>query len=122
MSSKPEAPTTKTRLERLQEMAAQDPQNTFLRYGLAQEYANTGCLQEAIAEFGRLLEVSPDYEAAYFHGGRALENLGRLEEARQMYQRGIEVCGRTGNQHAGSEMQAALDELLQRLNRPAGSG
>ncbi len=122
MSSKPEPPITKPRLELLQEMAAQDPQNTFLRYGLAQEYANSGCLQEAIAEFGRLLEVNPDYEAAYFHGGRALENLERLEEARQMYQRGIEVCGRTGNQHTGSEMQAALDELLQRLNRPAGSG
>ena len=122
MSSKPEAPIAKTRLELLQEMATQDPQNEFTRYGLAQEYANSGRLEEAIAEFSRLLEANPDYAAAYFHGGRALESLDRLEEARQMYQRGVEVCGRTGNQHAGSEMQAALDELLQRLNRPAGSG
>ncbi len=115
-NSNPEPPMAKTRLELLQEMTTQDPKNEFTRYGLAQEYANGGRLEEAIAEFSRLLEANPDYAAAYFHGGRALENLGRLEDARQMYQRGIEVCERTGNQHTGSEMQAALDELLQRLN------
>ena len=115
-NSNPEPSMAKTRLELLQEMTTQNPQNEFTRYGLAQEYANSGRLEEAIAEFNRLLEANPDYAAAYFHGGRALESLSRLEDARQMYQRGIEVCERTGNQHTGSEMQAALDELLQRLN------
>jgi tetratricopeptide (TPR) repeat protein len=102
---------TKSRLEMLEEMIAQDPNNSFVRYGLAQEYANNGRLDQAVAEFRRLAEANPDYTAAYFHGGRALHKLGRIEEAREMYQRGIEACTRTGNAHALSEMQAALDEL-----------
>lgn len=102
---------TKSRLEQLQEMVAQDPNNNLVRYGLAQEYANSGRPEEALAEFTRLIETTPDYVAGYFHGGRTLGKLGRMDEARQMYRRGVEACSRTGNAHALSEMQAALDEL-----------
>lgn len=102
---------TKGRLETLQEMVGQDPGNTFARYALAQEYTQLGRLEEAVAEFLRLIEVNPDYSAAYFHGGKTLEKLGRLQEARQMYRRGVEASGRMGDAHALSEMQAALEEL-----------
>ncbi len=101
----------KARVEILQEMVNQDPSSTFARYGLAQEYAGSGRLEEAVAEFVRLIEVNPDYTSAYFHGGRALEKLGRAEEAREMYRRGLEACARAGDAHALSEMQAALDQL-----------
>lgn len=92
-------------------MLAQDPNNTFARYGLAMEFLNTGRAEEAVQSFEKLLEVNPDYAAAYFHGGRALETLGRLDEARSLYQRGIEVTTRTGDGHTRSELQAALDIL-----------
>lgn len=117
---KPEGPMSKNRLELLQEMAAQHPHDTFVGYGLAQEYANSDRLEEAVAEFRRLLQFTPDYAAAYFHGGRTLEKLGHPEEARQMYQRGIEACRRIGDEHARSEMQAALDELGQRSDPAVG--
>ena len=100
-----------TRLEKLQEMAAQDPQNAFLRYGLAQELANQGRLEEAVAEFQKLIEIQPDYCYAYFHGGRTLEKLGRIEEARSLYRSGIEASSRAGDMHARSEIEAALAEL-----------
>lgn len=101
----------KTRLELLQEMLAQDPRNLFARYGLAQEHAGSGRLEEAAAEFARLVELNPDYAPAYFHGGKALEKLGRTEEARQLYTRGLGACQRSGDEHALSEMRAALEEL-----------
>ena len=101
----------KARVEILQEMVNQDPSSTFARYGLAQEYVNSGRLEEAVAEFVRLIEVNPDYTAAYFHGGRTLEKLGRAEEAREIYRRGLEACARVGDAHALSEMQAARDQL-----------
>ena len=100
-----------TRLEKLQEMVAQDPQNAFMRYGLAQELANLDRLEEALAEFQRLIEIKPDYCYAYFHGGRTLERLGRVEEARNLYCRGVEAASRFGDQHARSELQAALEQL-----------
>lgn len=99
------------RIEALQAMVQQDPSNTFVRYGLAMEYANSGDLDKAVAEYRSLLEANPDYAAAYYHGGRALEKLGRIDEARSMYEAGITVTTRTGDSHTRSELQAALDLL-----------
>jgi tetratricopeptide (TPR) repeat protein len=99
------------RAEMLKNLLAQDPNNTFARYGLAMEYANAGLLSDAIAEYRRLMEVNPDYTAAYFHCGQALERLGNLEEARAAYQQGIDVATRTGDLHTRSELQGALDLL-----------
>lgn len=99
------------RLEKLQEMAAQDPENAFVRYGLAQELAGQGRWEEAVAEFRRLVEGHPNYCYAYFHCGRALEKLGRIEEARSVYASGIAASSRAGDEHARSELEAALAEL-----------
>jgi tetratricopeptide (TPR) repeat protein len=99
------------RLDALRAMLAQDPANQFARYGLATELNNQGRGEEAVAEFKTLLEFNPNYAAAYYHAGRALEGLGRIDDARQMLEKGIEVTTRTGDSHTRSELQAALDML-----------
>ena len=100
-----------SRLETLKEMVSQNPADSFLRYGLAMEYRNGGDLEGAVREFRALMEANPDYSPAYFHGGQTLERLGRTDEAREWYEKGVEVTRRKGDQHALSEMQAALDLL-----------
>ena len=100
-----------TRLETLKGMVAQNPNESFLRYGLAMEYKNAGQLEDAMREFQVLIASHPDYSAAYFHGGMTLEKLGRLEEARAIYHVGIEAATRKGDLHTRSEIQAALDML-----------
>jgi tetratricopeptide (TPR) repeat protein len=102
---------TGTRFEILQNMVAQDPTNNMARYGLAMEYKNQGEFARAVEEFRALLAINPNYAAAYFHGGQALEKAGLLEEARGMYQQGVDVTTRTGDAHTRSELQAALDML-----------
>ncbi|HEX4770403.1 MAG TPA: tetratricopeptide repeat protein [Bryobacteraceae bacterium] len=99
------------RLEILKQMVAQDPANAFARYGLATEYANSGALEEAVAEFRNLLSRDENYAAAYYHGGQALEKLGRVQEARDFYQTGIEVTTRKGDLHTRAEIEAALNLL-----------
>jgi tetratricopeptide (TPR) repeat protein len=99
------------RLEVLKSMVAQNPNNTFSRYGLAMEYRNTGDLEAAIREFQSLIAANPDYVPAYFHGGQTLERAARVEEARALYQSGIEAAARTGDAHARSELEAALSLL-----------
>ena len=99
------------RMDTLKSMLAQNPRDSFARYGLAMEYQNRGELETAVTEFRLLLEHNPDYAAAYFHGGQALEKLGRLEDARDFYQKGIEVTSRTGDRHTQSELQTALGML-----------
>jgi tetratricopeptide (TPR) repeat protein len=97
-----------SRIEILQQLLAQDPGSAFARYGLAMEYVKTGELGQAVSEFETLLVSDPAYAAAYFHGGQVLEKLGRLDEARDYYRRGIKA---TRDPHARSELQAALDIL-----------
>jgi tetratricopeptide (TPR) repeat protein len=99
------------RTEVLKQMLAQDPANAFARYGLAMELVKSGELAGAVTEFRVLLEHNPNYAAAYFHGGQALEKLGEIEQARDFYEKGIEVTHRTGDGHTRSELQAALEML-----------
>jgi tetratricopeptide (TPR) repeat protein len=99
------------RVEALRSMLAQDPTNQFARYGLATELKNAGRGEEAVAEFKALLELNPNYAAAYYHAGRTLEGMGRIDDAREMLERGIDVTTRTGDAHTRSELQAALDLL-----------
>jgi tetratricopeptide (TPR) repeat protein len=96
------------RIEILQQLLAQNPSSAFVRYGLAMEYVKAGELARAVTEFEALLAADPGYSAAYFHGGQALEKLGRLDEARDAYRRGIAA---TRDPHARSELEAALDIL-----------
>ena len=96
------------RLEVLKQLLAENPANTFARYGLAMERIKAGDLDGAVVEFEMVLETDPKYSAAYYHGGQTLEKLGRLDQARDLYRRGIAA---TRDAHALSELQAALDIL-----------
>lgn len=99
------------RLEILKSLAAQNPSDNFTRYSLATEFAKAGRLEEAVAEFRALLAMNPDYAAAYYQAGQVLEQLGKTDEAREMYRQGIEVTTRQGNPHACEQLQLALDLL-----------
>lgn len=106
-----EAKQPASRLEILKSMVAQNPNDPFSRYGLAMEYRNGGDPEAAMVEFRSLMAANPDYVAAYFHGGQTLERMGLADEAREVYQKGIEAARRTGNEHARGEMEAALAML-----------
>ncbi|MCS7026160.1 MAG: tetratricopeptide repeat protein [Bryobacteraceae bacterium] len=99
------------RIEALRALLVQDPKNSFVRYGLAQAYAGDGRLEDAVLVYRELLERDPSYVAAYFHLGQTLEKLSRLDEAREVYLRGLDACTQKGDFHTRSEIQAALDLL-----------
>ncbi|HVW09993.1 MAG TPA: hypothetical protein VHC90_15495 [Bryobacteraceae bacterium] len=100
-----------SRREILNSMVEQDPANAFGRYGLAMDYVNSGELEAAAEQFAKLLEYNPNYAAGYFHGGQTLEKLGRREDAKDLYRRGIEVTAASGDAHTRSELQGALAML-----------
>ncbi len=99
------------RIQALQSMLANAPENTFVRYALAMEHLNGGDAETAVKEFRAVLDVDPNYSAAYFHGGQALERLGRIEDARALYEKGIEATERSGDLKMRGEIQGALDML-----------
>ena len=100
-----------SRIDALVGFIQQNPQDPFPRYALALEYKNGGRLDEARATFDALMTTHPDYTAAYLHAGNTVLALGLRDEARAVYQRGIEVCARRGDAHARGELEGALASL-----------
>jgi tetratricopeptide (TPR) repeat protein len=99
------------RLAMLNDILAQNPNDAFARYGLALEYSNQGNIDNALAEFGKLLSSNPDYTPGYFMAAQTLAKADRNDEARKMLTDGIASAKRTGNAHAQSEMEAMLADL-----------
>jgi predicted Zn-dependent protease len=99
------------RIALLTEVLTQNPTDAFARYGLALEYSNSGEVDRALEEFGRLLATHPDYTAGYFMAAQTLAKAERTEEARKMLVEGIASAKKTGNGHAQSEMEGMLAEL-----------
>ncbi len=99
------------KIERLKEIVALDPKNSFARYGIAMEWVSRGETAAALSEFETLLANDPDYTPGYFMAAQTLAGAGRKPEAMDRLKAGIACAGRDGNGHALSEMQAMLDEL-----------
>jgi tetratricopeptide (TPR) repeat protein len=99
------------RIEAIRNLLTQSPNDSRLRYMLANEFKNAGQLAEAVAEYRALLEVDPTYGPAYYHGGQTLEQMGSFEEAKNLYVAGIEATTRNGDAHTRSELEAALSIL-----------
>jgi predicted Zn-dependent protease len=103
--------TDKSRRQRLEEMLAEDPNDPFLRYGLAMEHAGAGAHEEAANCLRELIRLHPDYVPAYFHAGKALLALGRDGEAREVLRAGIAAAVAKGDGHAAGEMEQLLDSI-----------
>ena len=99
------------RLELLNEILTQNPEDAFARYGLALEYSKNGQTDQALLEFDKLLTTHPDYTAGYFMAAQTLSAAGRIDEAKKMLASGIASAKKTGNSHAQAEMEAMLGEL-----------
>ncbi len=99
------------KLEQIVEMLKAEPGDVFLQYALGMEYMKLGQPQHAIAAFEQLLRGHPDYVPAYFMAGRAAEQDGEPERAKDFYRQGIAAAKKTGDTHAAGEISAALDAI-----------
>lgn len=97
--------------ERILGMLGTAPDDVFLNYSLAICLANEGASEEAVARFGRVRALDPQYVPAYFQEGQVLAKLGRTEAARAILQQGMTVARAVGDQHALGEMAGFLDML-----------
>ena len=103
--------TAKSRLEQIETMLRNEPNDPELRYMLAMEHASGGNDAEAVRCFQDLVARSPDYAPGYHQTGRALVRLNRITEAREILTKGIPIALGQNNQHAAGEMQDLLVSL-----------
>jgi tetratricopeptide (TPR) repeat protein len=100
-----------SRIDTLKGFVAARASDPFPRYALALEYKNAGQLEEARETFEELMAAHPTYTPSYLHAGNTLVALGRRDDARAVYERGIEACARAGDAHARGELEGALSSL-----------
>jgi tetratricopeptide (TPR) repeat protein len=99
---------TNPRIENLRRMLDRHPTDARLRFGLALEYEKLRQWEEVAAELGRYLELTEDEGNAWGRMGSALRMLGRNDEARAAYQKGVEAATR----HNHPTMAAEFEEIL----------
>ncbi|MBK9254954.1 MAG: hypothetical protein IPM42_05655 [Saprospiraceae bacterium] len=96
-----------SRLEKLQNMLIENPEDSFIRYALAKEYEQSGSLELALKEFLHLSAHDPDYVGMYYHLGHLYLKLDDTENALSTFEEGILVAKRLHDFHALSELNSA---------------
>lgn len=96
------------RLEQLQEFLKKQPDDAFLLYAVALEYAAAGNRGRAIEQLQDLALREPSYLALYYQLGKYLEEEDRIAEAVSAYKKGIELAIAQKEQRTLSELRSAL--------------
>ena len=102
---------TSDRIDKIQAMLAEDPQDTFLRYCLAMEQEKIGQHDASEAGLRSLMADDPPYVPAFFMLAQTLAGRDRASDARSILRDGIEVARTQGNAHAAGEMSEFLASL-----------
>jgi Tfp pilus assembly protein PilF len=102
----------------LEKLLADGRDSPTLRFALGSEYLKREEPETAVRHFLAALELDPGYSAAWKALGKTQAALGRTEDARASYERGISVAEARGDQQAAREMRV----FLRRLGRPQPAG
>lgn len=98
------------RTEALLGLLERRPDDHRLRFGLALEFLKQERLEEAAAQLSAYLAAAVDEGNAWGRLADTLRRLGRDEEARAAYERGIEQALAHGHPSMADEFRRALDE------------
>lgn len=101
------------RMEQIEALLTDDPNDAFLRYGLAMEHTSQGDDATAATLLRDLIALDPErpYIPAFLMCGQALARLGKEVEAAELLKHGIAEATKVGTPdalHARSEMQGLL--------------
>lgn len=97
-----------SRIEQLQQMLAQEPNDEFLQYAIAIEYFSANNFEKALERFNIILKANPTYLAVYYQAGKCFEELKQFNDAKNMYTKGIEIAIKQGKTKTLNELQEAL--------------
>jgi tetratricopeptide (TPR) repeat protein len=88
-----------------------DPNSETTLFGLAQAYLEEGRLEEAVETFYKVVDLKPDYTAAYYNLSTALDKLDRKEELIKVLEAGVRVGDKTGDHIPTQRMRARLRRI-----------
>jgi Flp pilus assembly protein TadD len=103
--------TVSSRLEALERMLGNRPDDTRLRFGVALEYLKSGRMEDGVRELRRYLSEADDEGNGWGRLGAALLELGRDEEAREAYRAGMRAAEQHGHPTMAEEFRQILEDI-----------
>jgi Flp pilus assembly protein TadD len=95
----------------IKQIAEKFPDDPVALYGLGDAYLADGQFENAIQTFQKIIQLKSDYTAAYRELGKALAKAGEIDEAKEIYKKGMDVAQQTGELQTGKEMRVFLNRL-----------
>ena len=102
---------TSKREEMFRQVLALDPEDEMAHLGLGDIYLQRKNFPQAIAHLNKVLDKNPKYSKAYLVLGKALKQSGDLSQARDVFQKGIDIAAGRGDFMPANEMQRELTQL-----------
>ena len=103
------------RIEILKGFLEQDPKDSFSRYALALEHVKAGQTIDARREFETVRDNDPGYVATYFQLGQLYRTMALRDDAEKTFRAGIAAAAKAGDGHTQSELEGALEMLLEEI-------
>ncbi|WP_426056035.1 tetratricopeptide repeat protein [Janthinobacterium sp. PSPC2-1] len=97
--------------ERLEKLLAQGRDNALLRFGLGDACLKEHDAEQAALHLAQATQQQAGYSAAWKLLGKALQQLGRLEEAQAAWTTGVTVARQQGDLQAVKEMTVFVKRL-----------
>ena len=99
------------RIEKLKEIIAKDPSDSFSQYALALEYKSINEPLTAIEILEQLIRRDEEYLPAYHQLGQLLGKMNKTQEAKLIYRKGMDLAVRQNDEKTAKEMREELEEL-----------
>jgi Tfp pilus assembly protein PilF len=103
------------RIERLQQLLhflEEEPDSPFNLYAIALEYIKLSDVEKALEYFDKLLKMHESYVPSYYHAAALYAETEQNEQAKAIYEKGIEISKKIGDAHALRELQNAYQNFL----------
>lgn len=100
-----------SRMEKLESMLVEDPQDQLLKYMLALELDKASDHERSLRLLAQLMADEPPYVPAFLMAGQQQVTIGQQEAARRSWEAGIEAARNQNDDHAAGEMTQFLQEL-----------
>ena len=103
-------------ITRLEKLLGTPRDGALLRFSLGLECVKAGEAEKAVGFFRDAVAKDPGYSAAWRALGKALESVGRSDEALAAYRDGVAAAHRKGDKQAEKEMTV----FARRIEKRAG--
>ncbi len=102
---------SRDRINALQLLLENEPNDSFLNYALALEFHKQGDTVLAIQKIEMLLQSDESYLGAYLQLGQLYEQMDEPEKAKSIYQKGCVLANVQKNRKAYNELQQSIELL-----------